>query len=779
VTVSAADSPQEHQVAVADPRLPRTSGGETMLLSETPPVIPAVDYDRDITLDGVPIHVPKRAVVLVFTPTSWAKTGEAEAGEQTVSVSAVDDTLAEGERVVVSSHSVISDDPVFDHAIVRNVEVTIHDDDQPAILVTQLDPTTTGPAPYGHPADDDSIALEGTAVTEETDLYAIELATMPTSGAVTIAIKPGDSELWLESADSRFVTDSAVTANAPGVYHVSFDASDWSDPVLVSVHARDDFATEDAHNTPIIHSIDPDPSKTTDADYRNAAGSASDERIDVRVLDDEKPGMLVLESAGKTQVSAGDTTSGPGPGDSYTVRLNSEPTTDVKVAIVTDGQTDVTTGGRISLEAIGRLESSELFNGNLLVSGSVITRATGSELGSFASEGFAAGQLIRISGAGAANGDYTVASVSSNGKQMTLATSPAAGTFNGAAISRLIENGLYTGDIAYTTGTHGTDGATLTRTDGSSWLDSGFLEGQLIQISGLGGATGTYKINTVSGTTSDKLDVLTLRANDILPSAGSGTLTITEWAAVVEFTGKDDVSPNWYQKVTVPVLADPWFELAPGRENLKAFPKQEHVLGGIRGPLAVEGGTTAADRSLKEAILLPGEANGPLFQVAAQPPESHQIDTLNVFSDDAGENLEGTLTSTALTGLNMGSELTFPVPPGGMPFGEPSTFPGGISYGSIVVDPVTGAISQDSGVSTVEVVNILLGEGNDRLSIESTLVPGPDQNADGSLGTVSTAAAIRCWRSRIASSTSIRARWCGRTASPGPTPASRSASRWR
>ena len=38
---------------------------------------------------------------------------------------------------------------------------------------------------------------------------------------------------------------------------------------------------------------------------------------------------------------------------------------------------------------------------------------------------------------------------------------------------------------------------------------------------------------------------------------------------------------------------DPFVELAPGRENLKTFGKQMHLLSGIRGPLAVEGGTTS------------------------------------------------------------------------------------------------------------------------------------------------------------------------------------------
>src|SRR5205814_4560036 len=125
------------------------------------------------------------------------------------------------------------------------------------------------------------------------------------------------------------------------------------------------------------------------------------------------------------------------------------------------------------------------------------------------------------------------------------------------------------------------------------------------------------------------------------------------------------------------------------------FPKQAHLLSGIRGPLSVEGGTTTADRSLRPAVVLPGEDNAPAFSVAAQPPEWQQIDTLNIYDDGSKEDLTGTLTSTALTGLNMGAALDFSnllcTNPADRstckhPFAEPGIYPGGISYGSISID---------------------------------------------------------------------------------------------
>ena len=98
----------------------------------------AADFNRMITLNGDPTSVAKRAVVLVFTPTNYAT-------PQTVYLYAVNDSRAEGDRVVISAQSVISRDARFDHATVRNVEVTVGDNDQADVVVTELDTLTTLP----------------------------------------------------------------------------------------------------------------------------------------------------------------------------------------------------------------------------------------------------------------------------------------------------------------------------------------------------------------------------------------------------------------------------------------------------------------------------------------------------------------------------------------------------------------------------------------------------------------------------------------------------------
>ena len=346
--------------------------------------------------------------------------------------------------------------------------------------------------------------------------------------------------------------------------------------------------------------------------------------------------MFLLESNGRTLVVAcGATCAVPGTGDSYTLRLTKAPVAPVTIALVTDGQTDVTLGGRVSLDLVGGARAQQLFNGNITATGtSTISRSDGADLGSFIDDGFVVGQRLSIIVSGAAAVERTVTAISTDGKSMTL--SAAVGT-GAALISLLVDRGVYAGTFAVDS-----TASALTRTDGKSWLDSGFLEGQLVKIPGV---SGTYKITRIRDAVpgSGKLDLAELAP--ITGSCAAVTGSVTQCAPVITFTSSD-----WYQQVTVPILADPAFRLPEGRENLKTFPKRAHLLSGLRGPLAVEGGTTGADRSLHQAVLLPGESNGPLFQIAAQPPEWQQIDTLNVYSDGSTQDLVGQMTSTAITG---------------------------------------------------------------------------------------------------------------------------------
>src|SRR5207302_8466432 len=133
--------------------------------------------------------------------------------------------------------------------------------DQPDVYVVQLDPNTTH-------EDGNSIVLEGynTAssehpATEQIDKYDIQLAIAPEAGkTVTVKISPSDPRACLQSSDSRFFSstsspDPTLCPLGGTTYFASFTAADWLTPLHVTIHARNDSATEDPHNTGLIHTI--------------------------------------------------------------------------------------------------------------------------------------------------------------------------------------------------------------------------------------------------------------------------------------------------------------------------------------------------------------------------------------------------------------------------------------------------------------------------------------------------------------------------------------------
>ena len=214
-------------------------------------------------------------------------------------------------------------------------------------------------------------------------------------------------------------------------YTIDFTSANWFMPVRVLVSARPDAAWEDPQNAVItfvrddlqatnllvlkadgtvdVAKSDIDNGKTSDPllryvfpNIRSGTGTTS-----IEVIDDETADMISIESGLGTLVQKCNIASPgctlPGTGDWYTIRLTKRPTGDVDVAVLTDGMVDVVAidGNPITpadYQVIGGLVPTRLFVGNLAVSsdGLTITRANGSDLGSFVDEGFERGYLIRI-----------------------------------------------------------------------------------------------------------------------------------------------------------------------------------------------------------------------------------------------------------------------------------------------------------------------------------------------------------------------------------------------
>ncbi|NGP18574.1 calcium-binding protein [Devosia aurantiaca] len=151
------------------------------------------------------------------------------------------------------------------------------------------------------------------------------------------------------------------------------------------------------------------------------------------------------------------------------------------------------------------------------------------------------------------------------------------------------------------------------------------------------------------------------------------------------------------EAVTVNLQYD---ETAQGNDSpFREFAVQPHDVGRIAGPLIIEGGAGTQPRTITRAVALPDEVNVPLT-VVVPPAGQEDLDTLNVYTDTATTGMTGKLTATTINGLGMGGGL--PPITADMGNGAAKTFDRGITY--------TG----------LHVVEVLLGQGDDTFTIEST-----------------------------------------------------------
>lgn len=707
VTASAARSPQEEAAG--------TPAGDTLWVcsgAQASCDTAFHEFQRTLTVDGGPSYVANRAVVLRFTGLDWNV-------DQWVWVYAVDDLRSEGDRVVTVNHSVISTDARFDATDVRNVEVALRDNDTPGVYVTEIDPATGN-------EDRRTVVVEGTATTGLTDQLRVQLAAAPTAGSVIVKLvldADADQAFRVTSADARW---NATTRT------LTFSVADWFLPVLLVVVARDDARPHDPRTELLRFELDPASTGQFGAvAYTFPSLYAPPVRIPVELWDDEVAGVVVVESDGTTQLVMGGAT------DDEWLRLTRVPTAPVDVAIVTDGLVDVVevdgtavTPGTYT--AIGGYQPVRAFRGTATVAGTTITRGAGSDLGSFVEEGFAVGQFVRVA-AGVTTIDAYVTAVTAGVLTLNLPVG-VAGTQADLRISRLVRSGLWEGTAsgALVDGSVRLDRGLSGPTRG--WLADGFLEGQWVRVTD-GANVANLKIDLIRGTNLTKDAVLQFTTVDpftglavVLPAWLTGStagLTVTRIAAVATFSTTD-----WYVQQRVVFRADQSYVGLPGRENVKTFPASLHLLSRLQGPVMVEGGVVAgADRTLRPGVKLPGETDGPLFNIAAQAPESLQIDVLNVFNDSSQADGVGTLSQTTLTGFGMADDLDFlaldpSLDLSDLLFGESPIVPGGVSFGTISLN-ADGTFATNAGRSTLEVLNVMLGEGNDHLSVTGTLDPQP------------------------------------------------------
>ena len=152
VTVSAARSPQEEaDDTFANPEPTRPATRSTTARPTRSGCAPArhrsaafrrrlrrgADFRRYKWVNGVLVDENNRALVLTFDRRRLGDTWDD--ATQWVYVYAVGDSIeprSEGDRVVVIQHSTISDNRTSTRVAVRNVEVSVRDNDTPGVYVT-------------------------------------------------------------------------------------------------------------------------------------------------------------------------------------------------------------------------------------------------------------------------------------------------------------------------------------------------------------------------------------------------------------------------------------------------------------------------------------------------------------------------------------------------------------------------------------------------------------------------------------------------------------------
>ncbi|MBV7327670.1 DUF11 domain-containing protein [Chloroflexi bacterium TSY] len=217
-------------------------------------------------------------------------------GGVTVSVTAVDDSFADGSQLCTVQTTAMSSDPAYDGLVVEDVSVTVADNDGVGILVNPSTLTLSEPASTG--------------------FFTITLTSEPTD-TVTIDFTSLD------------LSECAVPAN------VMLDAGNWQSGIAVMVTAVDDALVDGSQLCTVQTSV-----TSNDPGYQGAAVGD----ISVTVMDDDGAGILV----GPTSFILSEPTSS----GITTIRLTSEPTATVTIHLVPSDTSECMAPASVELNAV-------------------------------------------------------------------------------------------------------------------------------------------------------------------------------------------------------------------------------------------------------------------------------------------------------------------------------------------------------------------------------------------------------------------------------------------
>ncbi|MBP1468573.1 hypothetical protein EYB53_022865 [Candidatus Chloroploca sp. M-50] len=239
----------------------------TVELTSQPTATVTLNLNQPATLAVTP-------TILSFTDRDWGT-------PQTVTVTALDDDIARGERTLTITHTITSSDPVYAALNAPVVEVTVSDDDTAGLTV--LPPTLA--------LSEDPTALDNTGV------FSLTLETQPLAD-VTITLTP-DGQVDVAPSSLVFTVDR------------------WNVPQNVTVTAVDDAIVEPSPHTGVITIT----SISTDASYNRTWPDYT-----VSITDNDVAGIEVVAPSGQFTSEDGDFVT-------MTLRLTSQPTDSVSIDV--------------------------------------------------------------------------------------------------------------------------------------------------------------------------------------------------------------------------------------------------------------------------------------------------------------------------------------------------------------------------------------------------------------------------------------------------------------
>ena len=251
---------------IAPTNITATEGGATgsykIKPTSPPTALVTISFNTGNQLN--PIATP-----ITFDSTNWNVA-------QTVTVTAIDDNVAQGTHSGTIAHTVTSTDANYNAKVIPNVTASITDNDSPGISIVQ--------------SQGETAIAEGGA----TDTYGLLLTTAPTAN-VTI----------------NFDTGSQINAIAP----VTFTPNNWNVAQNVTVTAIDNSIAQGTRSGTIAHT-----SVSTDTNYNNLTISP----VTATIADNDTTGVNISQQS--TTATEGGATS------SYTLNLNSQPTAPVTIS---------------------------------------------------------------------------------------------------------------------------------------------------------------------------------------------------------------------------------------------------------------------------------------------------------------------------------------------------------------------------------------------------------------------------------------------------------------